>query len=106
MLELGEAQLQRRVLLPRHEPELAREALTGLLRQVAELLDAGAQLRSELVDELPERETRCYLARPCGRVERRCLRRSRFAAALSPAGTPSPPSPSPWSTSGIRSGVG
>ena len=54
MLELGEPERKRVVLLPRHEPELARETLTGLLRQVAELLDPSAQLRAELVGELPQ----------------------------------------------------
>ena len=55
-LELRETQRQRVELLPRHEPELACEALARLLRQVAELLDAGAQLNAELFDELPEGE--------------------------------------------------
>ncbi len=56
VLELREPERELVVLLPGHEPELARDALAGLLRQVAELLDAGAQLRRQLVDELPERE--------------------------------------------------
>jgi hypothetical protein len=56
VLELGEAERELVVFLSRHEPELAREALTRLLRQIAELLDARAQLRRQLVDELPERE--------------------------------------------------
>jgi hypothetical protein len=56
VLELSEPQYERVVLLPRHEPELAREALAGLLRQVAKLLDAGAKLHAELLDKLAERE--------------------------------------------------
>ena len=58
MLELREPKRELVVLLPGDEPELARDTLAGLLRQVAELLDAGAQLRAELVDELPERRGR------------------------------------------------
>jgi hypothetical protein len=50
VLELGESERECVVLLPRHEPELARQTLTRFLRQVAELLDARTQLRSELVD--------------------------------------------------------
>ena len=56
MLELGEAELQCLELLVRHELELAGEPVACLLRQVAELLDARAELRRELLDELTKRE--------------------------------------------------
>ena len=52
MLELGQPELQRVELLTRREPELAGEQIAGLLRQLPELLDAGAQLRSELLEQL------------------------------------------------------
>jgi hypothetical protein len=56
VLELREPQREGVVFLPRHEPELSREALAGLLRQVAEPFDPGTELNAELLDQLPERE--------------------------------------------------
>src|SRR6187200_542657 len=56
LLEQGEAKLDRLEVLAPDEPELARDALPGLLRQVGQLVDAGAKLRRQLVDELAERE--------------------------------------------------
>ena len=56
MLELREAELDRLELLAAREPELVREPFAGLVRQLAELLDAVAELRAELLDELTERK--------------------------------------------------
>ena len=56
MLELGQPKLDGLELLAADEAELARDPLAGLLRQVGQLVDAEAQLRSQLVDELTERE--------------------------------------------------
>ena len=64
MLELRQPELERVELLARHEPELAGEEVAGLVRHLAELLDAAAQLRAELLERAGAARTCCYLARP------------------------------------------
>ena len=76
VLELGEPELERLELLAPGEPELAGEPLAGLLRQVAEPLDAVPQLRPSSSRSCAERKAQLILAaRPCGR-------RASAAAAL------------------------